>query len=209
MTRVGWASLAVVAASLAGAAPAPATVGGPTLLDVLGWDPATERVYVHFVDTSGGDFFGDVVSFAPDSGAVGVSEPWVRHGEGTAEDPALGARLADLKRRLEPMRLEPAAVIPWASSVVARDSLDGGYAGQAVRYRVRARWEREPEFEFTTWGSPEVLLKAVYAIPGHAARLFVFAYVGDRREGGYETQVPVIVAPGETGLRPVGWTRAG
>ena len=73
MTRVGWVSLAVVAAALAGAAPAAATVGGPTLLDVLGWDPATERVYVHFVDTSGGDFFGDVVSFAPDSGAVGVS----------------------------------------------------------------------------------------------------------------------------------------
>ncbi len=192
------------AALLACAAPALATVGGPTLLDVLGWDPDARRIYVHFVDTSGGDFFGDVVSFAPDSGAAGVSEPWVRHGEGTAGEPALQARLADLRRRLNPMAIEPAAVIPWESSVVARDSLDDGYAGQVVRYRVRARWEREPEFEFVTWGSPGVLLKAVYRIPGRAERLFVFAFVGNRMETGYETQVPVIVGPGEKGLRAVG-----
>ena len=80
-------------------------------------------------------------------------------------------------------------------------------AGRTIRYRVRARWEREPEFEFTTWGSTEVLLKAVYRIPGRGERLFVFAFTGDRSEGGYETQVPVIVRPGETGLRQVGGAR--
>jgi hypothetical protein len=207
MTR-RWSLFLATMTLLAGAAPARATVGGPTLLDVLGWDPLAKRVYVHFVDTSGGGFFGDVVSFAPDSGAVGVPEPWVRHGEESYADPVLLGKLADLRRRLAPMAVEPAAVMPWVSRVVARDSLDDGYPGQVVRYRVRARWEREPEFEFTTWGSPEVLLKAVYVIPGHAARLFVFAFTGDRMESGYETQAPVIVAPGETGLRAVGWQGA-
>jgi hypothetical protein len=90
---------------------------------------------------------------------------------------------------------------------MARDSLHDAYPGQVVRYRVRARWEREPEFEFTTWGSPEVLLRAVYRLPGRGERLFVFAFTGDRSEGGYETQEPVIVGPAETGLRRVG--RAG
>ena len=35
--------------------------------------------------------------------------------------------------------------------------------------RMRARWEREPEFEFTTWGSPEVLLKGAVLLFASAA----------------------------------------
>lgn len=205
MTRRRMGLLAVTLALLGGAAPATATVGGPTLLDVLGWDPDARRVYVHFIPTDGGDSFGEVVSFAPDTGALAVREPWGRRGEGTAQDPALRERLAALRRRLNPLVAEPATVIPFQSSVVARDSVRDDYLlGQVVRYRVRARWEMEPEFEFTTWGSPEVLLKAVYRIPGRAERLFVFAFTGDRFESGYETQEPVIVAPGQKGLRRVG-----
>lgn len=208
MTKRWWGPVMVPLALLACAAPALATVGGPTLLDVLGWDARAQRVYVHFIPTDAGDSFGDVVSYAPEPGAPAVREPWVRQGEGTGEDPGLQAKLAGLRRRLKPLVAEPAAVMPWTSSVVARDSLGDGYPGQEVRYRVRARWEREPEFEFVGWGSPVVLLRAIYGIPGRSERLFVFAFVGDRSEGGYETQEPVIVGPGETGLRPVGGVRA-
>lgn len=200
-------SLAVVLALAACAVPALATVGGPTLVDVLGWDAGRKRVYVHFVLTDAGGSFGDVVSFGLEPGDAGVREPWARRGEGTGEDPVALRKLEALRERLRPLAAEPAAVLPWQSSVVARDSLGDGYCGQEIRYRVRARWEREPEFEFTTWGSTEVLLKAVYLLPGHGERLFVFAFTGDRSEGGYETQLPVIVGSGETGLRQVGGAR--
>jgi hypothetical protein len=204
MTKRQAACAAVVLALLAGAAPAPATVGGPTLVDVLGWDAGQRRVYVRFIPTDAGGSFGDVVSFGLEAGDAGAREPWVRRGQDTDQDPALLRRLEALRRRLKPLPVEPAATMPWESRVVARDSVGDGYCGQEIRYRVRARWEREPEFEFTTWGGTEVLLKAVYRIPGRAERLYVFAFTGDRSEGGYETQAPVIVRPGETERRQVG-----
>lgn len=194
----------VLFALLAGAAPAAATVGGPTLLDVLGWDPDARRVYVHFIPTDAGTGFGDVVSFAPEAGAKAVSEPWVRQGEGTGEDPALQERLVALRRRLNPMTVEPAATLPWQASVAAPDTVRDFVPGLDLRYRVRARWERGPEFEFVTWGSSVVVLKAIYAIPGRPERLFVFAFVGDRSESGYETQEAVVVGPDEKGLRQLG-----
>ena len=199
--------LVAALALVAGAAPALATVGGPTLVDVLGWDAGPKRVYVHFILTDAGDSFGDVVSYGLEPGDAGVSEPWVRRGEGTGEDPVALRKLEALRRRLKPLAAAAAAVLPWESSVVARDSVGDGYCGQEIRYRIRARWEREPEFEFTTWGSTDVLLKAVYVLPGRGERLFIFAFTGDRSEGGYETQLPVIVRPGETGLRQVGRAR--
>ena len=200
--------LFLVAALLACAAPATATVGGPLLLDVLGWEPSTKRVYVHFIPTDAGGLFGDVVSYGLEPASGPERETWVSDGEDMADDPVMTRRLDGLRRRLRPLALQPAAVLPWESSVVARDSLDDAYPGQPVRYRVRARWERDPEFEFVGWGSPVVLLRAVYAIPGRSERLFVFAFVGDREEGGYETQLPVLVRLGEAGLRRIGEAEA-
>jgi hypothetical protein len=204
MTTRQIAFATVVLALLACAVPALATVGGPLLLDVLGWDPSTKRVYVHFIPTDGGALFGDVISYGLESASGPEREAWVRDGENMADDRVMTRRLDDLRRRLRPLTLQPAAVLPWESNVVARDSLDDGFPGQPVRYRVRARWERDPQFEFVGWGSPVVLLRAIYGIPGRSERLFVFAFVGDREEGGYEMQLPMIVRSGETGLRQVG-----
>src|SRR6185503_16878207 len=45
------------------AAEARTTVGGPTVCDVLGWDPAARRVYVHEITRDAGGGFGKVISF--------------------------------------------------------------------------------------------------------------------------------------------------
>lgn len=188
-------------------APARATVGGPTLLDVLGWDPGTRRVYVHFLPMDGADLFGDVVSYPLEGAGPGgeVRESWVRQAEGTSDDPQLRAKLKSLRKRLKPLVAEPAAALPWKSSIAGCDSMPDRGSGVALRYRVCARWESEPEFEFTTWESPLVALKAVYGFPGRGERLFVFAFTGTPFEGGYETQVPVLVKPGEKDVRKVVW----
>jgi hypothetical protein len=190
----GW--LPCLLALLACAAPARATVGGPTRLEVLGWDPATHRVYVHSVAESGGDGFGDVLYFALDARdpQEAVSTDLAGRGEGSARDSTLVRRLAALRRRLSPLPgSAPGFSLPYRETVKT-DTLRDRVEGPIARHQVLARWAVTPgEFEFTTYDRPDVVLRSVHAVPGRAERLLVFAFIGDPFEGGYETQVAVLV----------------
>jgi hypothetical protein len=164
---------------------------------VLGLDPATQCVYVHLVREDGGSGFGEVFYFALDSSDPEKAVPTglVGRGEGSRDDTTLVRGLAALRRTLVPL---PGAVpelsLPWTSAV-ASDTLDDPAQGRVARHRVRARWDVTPgEFEFTTFARPGVILRSVHAIPGRSEQLLVFAFIGTPFEGGYETQVAVLVA---------------
>jgi len=182
-----------------------ATVGGPTVCDVLGWDAAAKRLYVHVQPENGGDMFGTVGYFALGSSTPSklVSTKWGGDHEGSSGDPALLRRLEALRTRLKPLRRVTAHALPWTRRVLQADSL-GTYLGDVPRFQVRASFERQDDFEFTTYVTPFVALIAVLRIPGRPERLLLFAFTGDPAEGGYETQVPALVVPGETGTRRLG-----
>jgi hypothetical protein len=192
-----------VLALLLGAVPARATVGGPTICDVLGWDAAARRVYVHLQPSDGGGSFGVVGYFA--FGGEGLPDlqaaDWSRTGENTIDDPDLVRRLARLRARLVPLARVTASALPWMQRATA-DTMHWTM-GDTPRFRVLASFERESDFEVTTYYTPFVARAAVLAIPGRAERLEIFSFTGDPEEGGYETQVPVIVAPAATGTRRV------
>jgi hypothetical protein len=179
------------------ASPALATVGGPTVVKVLGLDPATQYVYVHSVTEDGGDGFGRVFYFALDSSHPEQAVPTglVGRGEGSVDDTTLVRGLAALRRTLLPLSGSiPGLSLPWTSTV-ATDTLDDPMQGRVARHRVRARWEVTPgEFAFTTFVRPGVVLRSVHAIPGRSEQLLVFAFVGTPFEGGYETQAAMLVA---------------
>lgn len=204
--------LALRAGLLAGlltAGPAPATVGGEWLCDVLGYDAAEDRVYVHQLDGSGADSFG-IVAWMPLAGEdAGTLHPvdWNRAGEGTAQDPWLLQRLTELRARLAPLPRLNWPTLPYALATVAADSVPN-QMGRVLRLRVRAQFGLGPELEVTCWDSGTVIRPAVYALPNGAGDLWVIAFIGDSFEMGYETQVPVLVRPGERGLRQVEWRRA-
>jgi hypothetical protein len=184
---------------LAGAAPALATVGGPTVVKVLGLDPATQCVYVHSVTEDGGDGFGRVFYFALDASnpEKAVSTALVGRGEGSVDDTTLVRGLAALRRTLIPLPGSiPELSLPWTSAVATDTLRDEARAlGPIARHRVRARWTVTPgEFEFIAYDQPGVVLRSVHALPGRSAQLLVFAFVGDPFEGGYETQVAMLIA---------------
>jgi hypothetical protein len=197
MTRWWCGFVPAVLALLAGAAPARATVGGPTVVRVLGLDPATQCVYVHSRTEDGGDGFGAVFYFALDSSDPETAVPTglVGRGEGSVDDTTLVRGLAALRRTLVPLPGSiPELSLPWTSTV-ATDTLDDPAQGRVARHRVRARWEVTPgEFAFTTFARPGVVLRSVHAVPGRSEQLLVFAFVGTPFEGGYERQVAMLVA---------------
>ncbi len=186
-----------------------ATVGGETLCEVLGWEASTQRVYVHQWTADGGDSFGRVLSIdlaGPHAGEP-RPEPWLRSGEGTANDPELQAQLRRLRARLRP--LHPAAwqTLPIRSEVVASDSVANDM-GQSRRLRMRVWFSAGLAFEVTTWGSSTVVRPAAYEIPGRSDQIWILAFMGDPFEVGYETQVPVLVRKDDAGTRTVEWRRA-
>jgi hypothetical protein len=193
----------VLAAMVTCALSAMATVGGPTICDVLGWDKAAQRAYVHLQPSDGGGSFGMVGYFAlGGAGMPGIQEvSWSRTGENTIEDPALQKQLAQLRARLAPLARVTASALPWTQRVTA-DTMHWTL-GDTPRFRVLASFERENDFEITTYFTPFVARAALLAIPGRAERLAIFSFTGDPEEGGYETQVPVIVPPAATGTRTV------
>lgn len=197
-TAIGGVALALIL----GVNIAHATVGGPTICDVLGWDAAAKRVYVHVQSENAGDMFGTVGYFALGSAKPRelVREPWGRDREGSAADSVLLRRLGALRARLRPLLRVTASALPFSSRVLEADSLHG-YMGDVPRFRVLASFEREDDFELTTYYTPYVARIAVLGIPGRRERLVMFSFTGDPDEGGYETQVPVLAVPGEAGTR--------
>ncbi len=204
MKRGTWIAVAALAA-LACGAPARATVGGPRLLDVLGWSPDEKRVYVHVLPMDESGDFGDVLYFALDSATP--EQPQVigwSAGEGTtADDPELLRKLDELRGRLAPMCAEPAVALPSRIRVVSADTArdcDG-----APRYVVHVALEDSTRFEVTTFYETEVVVKGVHQVPGRPERLVVLAFIGICAEGGYETQEPMLLAAPSRRLRPVPW----
>jgi hypothetical protein len=194
---------------LAFAAPVHATVGGPTLLDVLGWSPAERRVYVRVVPMNAAGEFGEVLCFALDAPDPErpLPVPGLRGGENTSQDAGLLARLAALRERLVSLIPEPATALPERVTVVSADTARDCY--DAVRYRMRARWEDGPELDVTCFHRPDVAVKGVYRVPGRRERLLVVSLIGHCEEGGYETQEPVFLANPAAKLRYVPWRGTG
>lgn len=196
MTDLVRRCVAVLLGLLACAAPVSATVGGPTLLEVLGWDPAARCIYVRSVTESGGGGFGGVSYFALDGRdpEVAVVTDLTSRSEGSAYDSTLIRGLVALRRTLSHLPGSvPECSLPYTRTVMT-DTLHYAVQGAIARHRIRARWEATPgDFEFTTYYHPEVVLRSVHAVPGRSEQLLVFAFTGDSAEGGYETQVAVLV----------------
>lgn len=197
---------AMMLALIAIARPVGATVGGEWLCEVMGFEPSTQRVYVQGLNGSGASSFGFVawMPIAGDSAGVLHGVDWDRTGEGTAQDPELLRQVEALRARLVPLRLLPWPALPFAQKVVARDSVPNPMRVER-RLVVRASFDSQLALDVTCWGSETVARSATYELPGGAGWIWVVAFIGDPFEVGYETQEPVLVRPGDRGIRSVEW----
>ena len=197
----------VIWMAMFGAPSAHASTGGATRCEVLGWDAVARQVWVHIQPEHEGYYFGEVLSF--DLGSAHPTTPspagW-NHPNAVANDPSQTAHLAMLRATLEPLTTELVDVLPATSEVIELDSL-WLYERSVPRYRVRANFDLGVPFEVTTFNRPDVARRAIYFIPGTFWRLEVLTFIGDPVEGGYQTDVPVLVHRGEHETRVVEFRR--
>jgi hypothetical protein len=189
------------------AAEAAAYTGGPQLVDVLGWDSQTRRVYFHTIPADEGNYFGGVYYFdlkgklPSQRGQVA----WSRGGA-SADNPDNIRRLRSLKRRLTPLMPLPDACLGWGTKVLGADSVRSPAMGVRARFRLLYTSQSLVRFECTGFGTPEVCLKNTYAIPATKAMLCVLAFRGNLFDVA-ETQVAVLVTESTSQPIRVEWVR--
>lgn len=101
-------------------------------------------------------------------------------------------------RRLKPMNLVTERMIGDVK-VMTTDSVTIASGDRMCRRTVRLRRYERP-IEVVTWRDPGVFIRT-YEIPGRPESLLVLSFIGDPYEGGYETQIPVILGSGTDTLR--------
>jgi hypothetical protein len=185
---------------LASYTPALAYTGGPLVVDVLGWDAKTHRVYFHTIPWDESDDFGAVYFFDLDGmhKERRVQLAWSR-GEADRQDPYRNHRLNALRSRLTPLLPSPEDGLGWGTDIVRADSVDSP-RGKQARYRLHFSGMNGPRFECTAYGRPDACVKNAYAIPGRKEWVYVFAFRGNIFDIA-ETQVAVLIS--EPSDRPV------
>lgn len=176
---------------------ADATTGGPSSLEVLGWNPSTERIFF--------------LSSNPEERLVGYfdlrsNEPsrvkWMKW-------PVLGyeeetERLRRFRRWLRPLEVVNPTLLPLTEpEVVQVDTLKWMEEYSHPRNWVQAQFDHaSPSFEVAVFGSlHQVVRVRVHYLRERSVRIEVLAFKGDFQ--GYEIEAPILVRDGEEGIRRV------
>lgn len=202
-----WAIILFVCLGAMIARGAGARHGGPSLLEVLGWEPKTHRIWMHEKPTQSGDLFGAVLFFDLDAADPDSLHDagWLPNGAGSAGDTGLAERLKQLRRRLRPLKQETTSQLPTDIDVLTVDSLRCTPHLRRPRTLVRTRFDGYFGFEVQTYAPERGVSRSVWRIPGREERLTVLSYFGDRDEMGYEVQVPVLQRSDDPDMRQVRW----
>jgi hypothetical protein len=182
-----------------------ATVGGTFVAEVMGWDSKDEKVFVTIHNNSEGVGDGDMLAYFRLDGSrdsLATNVPW------ESDDSTRAHRLSAIRRRLKPLAED------WEASSIPRSIriIDSSYvkSHDLWRYNLSVgspsfRWGGEIQVQ--VYGSPIVNFHRVYTVPGRPELVVVLAFIGWSAEGGYETQVPVLLRPDTKSPIRVAWAR--
>ncbi len=174
------------------------SVGGPSSLEVLGWDPVDRRVYVlEWLEDDSGDLplLGYYLVDSDDPDRVIPVRGWARGEEWHARQVRFWARLDELRARLEP--LEP--VEPVGLELSERLLGVGPCPGLAHPelqascrdLEVQLRWRgQERELRLLSWGSSDLV--GAWAVPGGEHHLVVYTHLGHTYGQGYQQELSLL-----------------
>lgn len=172
-----------------------ATVGGPTFLDVWGWDPRNEGVVVQILSHDGSDAFDRVILMRPGEPDSVVDMPGcIRREDPHQPGSRCAATVRGFRNGLDPLPSDsiPAIRLPFSHRVVRSDTVST-VVGQHPRFIVEARFDPAVLYRVTTFHRTEVVMVARYPLPECDTDLAILAFFGDGFEVGYETWVGVFV----------------
>ena len=150
------------------------------MIEVLGWDAHSSRVYFHAVYWDESVHFDAIYHFDlrskhPEFAVRDQPEPadsdWV------AADSAQAPRIAALRARLQRLApiLEPG--LPTWVQWTEQDTIVETY-GKARQFQVTGSFDDGPGFDAICYGKPDICARGVYGIPGRKERVWLIAFRG-------------------------------
>ena len=191
----------IAAAVLARSAPVRASLGGPLTVEVLGWSPTEERLYVRQTghDQSGGErdcvFYFDLRSHDPARPRVVSAslQRWSPDADEMAGFLRERARLEAFLRTLRPLeRADEGREGHFRRAAIEADTTIALTSAMEPTHRYTMLVDEG--IRATAWWTPCVFALRRYHLPDRPAEaeLVVLSFIGDPFEGGYEVQRCVI-----------------
>ncbi len=179
---------------------AQATVGGPSHIEVLGWDPVDRKLFVleWFHDSSGRlPALGYYLLDEADPRLVQVRS-WYRDEEHDVQQTRFWERLEDLRARLQ--RLEPQEPL----GLELRERLESvgpcpgigelGLSAPCRLLEVELRWQgQQRSLRLHSWGQSDIV--SSWSLPQTGHRLVLYSHLGHTHEIGYQQELPLLFAP--------------
>ncbi len=203
--------LAILACLLLIADVSRASAGGPSTVDLLGYDPAQHRIYaaVHFDDPEAWDHpllgFWDLDSDEPgrlvhdlDFEEAALAEP----GPSQSLD-----RIEELRARLEPLTPVGTIGLELRERTLSVDRCvgprDPGLLAPCRQVMVELHWlDQVRQLELTTWGMSDLV--GAWEVPTTGHRVVLYTHLGHTHEIGYQQELAVLFEPGEARAEPQG-----
>lgn len=196
--------MAVMLLCSSAAVPAVASLGGPLTVEVLGWDPATRRIYAE--QTGHDESLERNLAFYFDLGSTDPGRPHLVRGSAPmppADDStgwrARSAAWLRLRRSLQPLvRTDEGGESFIRGARVVRDTTVqfGSWSGPVRQFVVDVsvlQQGKGASIRVTAYFDPVVRVLRRYRIPQLDAELAVLTRLGDPNEGGYESQGCVLL----------------
>jgi hypothetical protein len=183
-----------------------ATMGGPTAIEVLGYDPVTRKVFFMLVDKSDSGAFPlvayfDLLSNAPDR--------IVWHQEFGGEklnykEAVFEQKVNSLRNRLVKLKEIPTKEVKTTATVrqlkdYITDYMISGGQPPVPKYSLKVKlkyFNLRGEGELTAYINDKYQIKNAYLVPGESYAVVILSYIGSTpEEGGYEKQTAALLTP--------------
>jgi hypothetical protein len=179
-----------------------ATVGGPSAVEVLGWDPVARKIYVvtHHEDAARWD--RPVLAYylldAEDPSVLVVDHAFHERTQGEPGPDRTSDRIDALRARLEPL----VPVEPLGLEIRERLLAVEGCAGLPDPFflapcrevLVQLHWQGQVrQLQLTTWGMSDLVGAWEVADTGH--RLVLYTHLGHTHEMGYQQEISLLFEP--------------
>lgn len=181
--------------------PAAATVGGPTVIQPLGWEPATNRLYFlnDYQDESGGS--PDLIVYS-----IGKETLIAYQMPRQIEDADVEANfkkiyqsfIKRLKKRLRPFKRLPLTAVAISTREIESGTMPEDFYPYPIKY-----WKYEITFHeknrklyslpFTCYVNPGLEVLGVYQVPNRSGGIVLIRYGGHWDEYGYTKDYLAIV----------------
>jgi hypothetical protein len=162
---------------------------------VLGWEPVDKKVFCLLTNLDQSSP-GERLIYFDLKGSHADRPVRVMWWTPEFEDSSRATRWKAIARRLKALPLEVSVSIPQSTSVLKVDTLRTQW-GDITRFHVGLSGFRNnalSRVEAITFRDPSVRLLSLHGIPGRPEKVAIFSFIGMDDEGGYETQVPMLVS---------------